>query len=168
MLFRSLAPNRADQSLYEWMRKRHVRNRLDFRHLEYSKIGLPLVESIQRIMIRAEIFGQTLPANRSMEHPAKRHPIDDAAVDAKPNHATRTLVHHDENPMCSQGGGFAAEQIATPQTILRVAEKREPGWTSRFRPVMNAQDTANNILVDLDGESQRDLLGNSGTTPVVT
>jgi len=31
---------------------------------------------------------------------------------------------------------------------------------------MNAQDTANNILVDRDGESQRDLLGNSGTAPV--
>src|SRR5205823_2725201 len=145
------------------MRKRHVRNRLDFRHLGYSQIGLPLVESIQRIMIRAEIFGQTLPANRSMEHPAQRHPIHDAAVDAKPNHATRTLVHYDENPMCSQCGGFAAEQIATPQTILRVAEKREPGWTSRFRPVMNAQDTANHILIDLDGEGQHDLLGNSGT-----
>src|SRR6266478_9887304 len=101
-----------------------------------------------------------------MEHPAQRYPIDDAAVDAKPNHATRTLVHHDENPMCSQCGGFASEQIATPQTILRVAEKGEPGWASRFRPVMNAQDTANNILIDLDGESQRDLLGNSGTAPV--
>ena len=116
-------------------------------------------------MIRAEIFGQPLPANRSIEHPAQRHPIDDAVVDAKPNHATRTLVHHDENPICSQCGGFAAEQITTPQTILRVAEKREPGWTYRFRSVMNAQDTANNILVDLDGESQRDLLGNSGTAP---
>jgi hypothetical protein len=31
---------------------------------------------------------------------------------------------------------------------------------------MNAQDTANNILVDLDGERQCDLLGNSGTAPV--
>jgi hypothetical protein len=56
------APNRADQSLYEWMRKWHVRNRFDFLHLEYSKIGLPLVESIQRIMIRAEIFGHALSA----------------------------------------------------------------------------------------------------------
>src|SRR2546430_12454343 len=97
--------------------KAHVRNRLDFRHLEYSKIGLPLVESIQRIMIRAEIFGQTLPANRSIEHPAQRHPIDDAP---NPITRTRTLVHHDENPLCSQRGGFASEQIATPQTILRV------------------------------------------------
>jgi hypothetical protein len=89
------------------MRKWHIRNRLDFRHLEYSKIGLPLVESIQRIMIRAEIFGQTLPANRSMEHPAQRHPIDDAAVDAKLNHATRTLVHHDENLVETRLAGTA-------------------------------------------------------------
>ena len=51
-----LAPNRSDQSLYEGVRKRHVRNSLDFGYLEYPKIGLPLVESIQRIMIGAEVF----------------------------------------------------------------------------------------------------------------
>ena len=31
---------------------------------------------------------------------------------------------------------------------------------------MNTQDTANDILVDLDAESQRDLLSNAGTAPV--
>jgi hypothetical protein len=31
---------------------------------------------------------------------------------------------------------------------------------------VNRKDTANNILVDLDAESQRDLLGDAGTTPV--
>src|SRR6516165_8767930 len=31
---------------------------------------------------------------------------------------------------------------------------------------MDAQDAANNILVDLDAESQRDLLGNAGAAPV--
>ena len=31
---------------------------------------------------------------------------------------------------------------------------------------MNAQETANNILVDLDAESQRDLLSDAGTAPV--
>ena len=165
-----LAPHRADESFYQRMRKRHVRNRFDFLHFEYSKIGLPLVESIQRIMIRAEVFGQTLPANRSMKHPAQRHSIHDAAVDAKPDDASRKLVHHNENPMCSQGCRFALEQIAAPQTVLHVTEKGEPGRTSRirFRPVMDAQDAANNILVDLDAESQRDLLGNAGAAPVVT
>ena len=31
---------------------------------------------------------------------------------------------------------------------------------------MKTQDTANNILVDFNAESQRDLLGDSGTTPL--
>src|SRR3954453_17967468 len=31
---------------------------------------------------------------------------------------------------------------------------------------MNAEDAANNILVDLDTESQRDLLGDTGTAPL--
>ena len=70
-----LAPNRPDQSFYEGMRKRHVRNNLDFGYLEYPKIGLPLVESIQRIMIRAEAFWQTAPANRSMKHSAQLHKL---------------------------------------------------------------------------------------------
>src|SRR5215471_8440201 len=30
---------------------------------------------------------------------------------------------------------------------------------------MNAQHTADNVLIDLHAESQRDLLGNAGTTP---
>jgi hypothetical protein len=31
---------------------------------------------------------------------------------------------------------------------------------------MNTQDTTDHILIDLDAESQRDLLGNAGTTPI--
>ena len=50
---------------------------------------------------------------------------------------------------------------------LGVTEKRKPGRTSRIRvrPVMNAQHTADNVLIDLHTESQRDLLSNAGTTP---
>jgi hypothetical protein len=70
----------------------HVRNSFDFGYPEDPKISFPLVESIQRIVIRAEIFGQTVTANRAMEHPAQRHSIHDAAVDAKTNDATRKLV----------------------------------------------------------------------------
>jgi hypothetical protein len=54
------------------------------------------MESIQRIVIRAEILGQTVPANRAMEHPAQGHSFHEAAVDAKTNDATRKLVHHNE------------------------------------------------------------------------
>ena len=101
--------NRADKSLHEGMRKRHVRNTLDFGDLENAKISLPLVESIQRIVIRAEIFGRTVPANRTMEHTAQRHSINDAVVHAKTNDATRKLVHHNKNPVGSQRCRFASE-----------------------------------------------------------
>src|SRR5215469_12733369 len=104
-----LAANRADKSLYEGVRKRHVRNRLDFGYLEDPKISLPLVESIQRIVIRAEIFGQTVPANRAMEHLAQGPSIHDATVNAKTNDATRKLVHHHKNPVGSQCCRFASE-----------------------------------------------------------
>jgi hypothetical protein len=104
-----LAANRADQSFYEGVRKRHVRNSLDFGYLENPKIGLPLVESIKRIMIRAEMFGQTMPANRAMEHPAQSHSIHYAAVDAKTNNATGKLVHYNQNPVGAQRCRFASE-----------------------------------------------------------
>ncbi len=64
-----------------------------FRSLKYAKIRLPLMESIQGIMIRAEIFRQTLSANRSMEHPAQRHTVNDAAVDGKAHDATPIVTH---------------------------------------------------------------------------
>jgi len=104
-----LAPNRADQSLYERMRNRDARNGLDFGYLEYPKVGLPLMESVQRIVIRAEVFRQTVPANGPVKHPAERHSINGAAVDAKPDDPTRELVHHQENPMRSQHCRFASE-----------------------------------------------------------
>src|SRR5215813_8450967 len=65
-----LAANGSDQSLHEWVRQRYVGNGLDFHHFEYAKIGLPLMKSIQRIMIRAEVFRKTLPMDCSLEHPA--------------------------------------------------------------------------------------------------
>ena len=51
-----------------------------------------------------------------------------AALNTKTNNATGELIHHDENPTRSQGCGFTAEQIAAPQTVLYVAEERQPGW----------------------------------------
>ena len=51
----AFAPNGADQAFDEGMRQRRVRHRLDGFHVKDSQIRLPLVESVQRIMIRAEV-----------------------------------------------------------------------------------------------------------------
>jgi len=96
----------------------------------YPKVRLPLVESIQRVMVRAEVFRQTVPADCSLKHTAQRDSVHGATVNAKPENATGELVHDHEDPMGSQCGRFAAEQIAAPQTVLRVAEKCKPGRTS--------------------------------------
>ena len=89
-----LAPNRADQALHEGMRKRGIRNRLDFHYVQDSKIGVPLMESVQRIMVRAEVFWESRAADCSLEHPAQRHSIDDASVAAKANNPPGELVYH--------------------------------------------------------------------------
>src|SRR5215472_11121332 len=90
---------------------------LDFHHLQHSKVGLPLVEPIQRIVVRAEILGQRLPLNRSPEHPAQRRPIDRSAVNAKPDDATCELVHNPA-PNASVAQRFTTKQVDAPQTVL--------------------------------------------------
>jgi hypothetical protein len=66
----------AVRTIHRWARH--------FGYLEDPKISFPLVESIQRIVIRAEIFGQTVPANRTMEHPASATPSTIALWTPKP------------------------------------------------------------------------------------
>jgi hypothetical protein len=127
----TFAANCADQAFDKWMRQRRVRYRLDRFHLEDSQIRLPLVESLQRIMIRAEVGRRRLPTNRSIEHAAQRHAIHDAAVHAKAHDPSRALVHHDEHPVGVQDGRFAPKQIKTPETALRVTKHCEPGRLRR-------------------------------------
>jgi len=72
------------------------------------------MESIQGIVVSTEVVRRCLPASRSIEHPAQGRPINDAALNPKTNNATGELIHHDENPVRSQGCGLTAEQIAAP------------------------------------------------------
>src|SRR6516165_12195716 len=60
------------------------------------------------------------------------------------------MIHDDQDPVGTQRCRLAPEQIHPPETVFHVAEEREPGWASRirFRPVMNAEGTANHIFVD--------------------
>ena len=110
--------NGADQPFDEGMRERHVRRDLDFFHVEGSQIRLPLVEPIQRIMVRAEVCRRRVASSRSIEHPAQRHAIHDAAMHAKAHDATCALVHDDEHPVRAQHGGFATKPVETPQTVV--------------------------------------------------
>jgi hypothetical protein len=79
----AFAPNGADDPFNEGMGERHLRDGLDFSHAEYSKIPLPLVEPIQRIVVRADVCRRGVAASRSIEHAAQRHAINDAAMHAK-------------------------------------------------------------------------------------
>src|SRR6516225_6824453 len=144
------------------MGERHIRNGLYFYDLQYPQIGLPLVEAIQRIMIRAQILRQAATSNRVIEHPAQSRTVYCSPVDPKPSDPPRKLVHHDQDPMGCQRCRFAPEQITTPQAVLHMAEKRQPRWAGiRVRPVVKAQDSANYVPMDLDAKSQRNLLGDS-------
>ena len=49
-----LTADRADEPFDERMRKRDVRNRLDFPDLEYPQVGQPTVKAKQRIVIGAD------------------------------------------------------------------------------------------------------------------
>jgi hypothetical protein len=125
------------------------------------------MESIQRIMIRAKAFRRVMPGDRSLEHATQRDAVGDAGMNAEANDATGKLVHHHKHPMRFQSGRFTSEQVAAPQAVSHVAEKGEPRGTGgdRFRAVMNAQDTADHVLVYFDPESQCDLLSDARAAP---
>ena len=74
------------------MRQGNVGDSLDFCYLQYAQIGLPLVESIKRIIIRAEEFGHpALASNGAVEHLTECDTIDLSRMDAEPNDVARAL-----------------------------------------------------------------------------
>ncbi len=107
-----LPPYRSDQPLHEGMGQGNVGDGLDFGHLQYPQIGLPLPKPIKGIMVAAEVLRHpALPSNGAVEHPAKSDPIDGSGLNTEPNNATRELIHDDQNPVGAQRGRFTPEQI---------------------------------------------------------
>src|SRR5262249_12534779 len=106
------------------MRQWSVRNGFDFLNVQDSKVRLPLMKSIERIVIRTEIFPKACTSNRLLEHPTESLAVDNSWVDSKSDDPTRVLVHDDQHPIRSQCDRFAAKQIEAPQTVLHVAEER--------------------------------------------
>src|SRR6516162_8545358 len=123
-----LASKGADQPLHEGMGQRNVGDGLDFGHIEYPQIGLPLLEPIKRIMVGAEVFRhRAVPSKGAVEHPAESDTIDRSSLDAESNDAARVLIHAHQNPVGPQRRRFAPEQIDTPETVLEVFNEGEPG-----------------------------------------
>jgi hypothetical protein len=149
------------------MRQRNVRHRFDFFDPEDTQIGLPWMKLIQRIMVRTQIFRQSLRWDGSIEHPAQRDSIHGAAVNRETDDASCELVHHNQDPVCSQYRRFASKQIQGPQRVLGMTDKRQPGRTSRsgFRMEVHRQNPAHHVFVDLDAEGQCDLLSDSFVSP---
>jgi len=105
-----LASKRADQPFHEWMGQGNVGDGLDFCRLQYPQIGLPLVEPIKRIVVGADVLRHPeLPSNGAVEHPTECYPIERSRMDAKPNDATRILIHDDQDPVGPQRGRRAPE-----------------------------------------------------------
>ena len=98
----AFSPNRADQSFDKWMGQRHIGNRLHLDHAQDTKVGLPLVKSVERIVIGSEALRHRTPSNGVVKHAAQRNAVDDSSMDTKAHDPPSILIHHHQNPMGSQ------------------------------------------------------------------
>ena len=165
-----LSAKGADQPLHKWMGQRNVGHGLDFGHLQDSQIGLPLVKTIKRIVVGAEVFRhRAVASNGVVEHSAKGDTIDRSGMHAKPNDAARVLIHDDQDPVGPQRCRLAPKEVHAPETVFAVTEESQPGRTTgvRFGLVMSGQDAPNDVFIDGDAERQSNLLSDSRTAPVV-
>jgi hypothetical protein len=98
----------------------------------------------ERIVIGTQIFRDSRTSDRLFEHATKRitvDAVDDSGLNSKSDNAPRELIHYDENPMGSQGCGFATKEIDAPQTVSRTAQKGQPRWTIGIRGRSGGQES---------------------------
>src|SRR5260370_17043605 len=69
------------------------------------------------------------PGGGAIEHAAHRHAINACGGDAKSDDATSEDVHDQHHPMAAQKDGYNAEEIDTPDAVLRVSDECQPGRT---------------------------------------
>src|SRR5215471_2371476 len=149
------------------MRPGSVWHRLNLPYIQNSKVRLPLMKPVQRVVIGAEIFRQTCTSYRLLEHPRERQAIDDSALDPESNDPACVLVHDNQHPICLQGDRFTAEQVEAPQTVLHMTDERQPRGTAFWRlgRVMYGENPSNHVLINRCSESQIDLLCDLRTSP---
>jgi len=71
-------------------------------------------------------------------------------------------VHHDQNPITFEQNRFAPKEVDAAQAVLGVPDDGEPRRTitAWHRSVVPVEYASDDILIDLDSESSRYLLGN--------
>ena len=80
-------------------------HRFDFGYLQDSQIRLPLVKSIERIVVGAEVLVcRPVASNGVIEHTAECDTVDHSGLHAKSNNPARVLVHDDQDPVSPQHG----------------------------------------------------------------
>lgn len=84
----------ADQPFDIRMGHRNLRNSLDFGHTPHPKVGLPLVEPVQRIVVGTEILRTRLPSNSVVEHAAHCPTVNDSGMDTEADDPSCEQVAH--------------------------------------------------------------------------
>jgi len=104
-----LSPDCPDKSFYERVGDWHMRHSFDLCDLKNSKIGRPLVETEQRIVIGAHVFRFFRSTSCLVEHPTEGWSIDTARMYAKANNSAGELVHDNENPVALEDQRLATK-----------------------------------------------------------
>ena len=112
------------------MRPGRARNCLNFRYVQNSKVRLPLMKPVQRIVIGADILRQTCTAYRLLEHSTECQAIDNSALDPESDDSPCVLVHDDQHPIRLQCDRFTTEEVEAPKAILHMADERQPRGTA--------------------------------------
>jgi hypothetical protein len=113
------------------------------------KIGLPAMELEERVVIKAQSYGQALPVDGAIEHAAERDSVYRHGLDSKANDSATELIHDDQDPVRPKQDRIGPEQVQTPQAILGMTEHRQP---RRPTPapvwvVVPGQNAANHVLI---------------------
>jgi hypothetical protein len=111
------------------------------------------------------VLRKRLSGDDLIEHPANRGAAEISALNPKANDPTCEYVHHHHDPMAAQEDRFAAKQIDAPQAVLHMPDKAQPGRAIGSSPgsIVLREHAADDVLVDIDAKSPRNLLGDAGT-----
>ena len=153
----TFSPRRADQALHEGVGPGHMRHGLDF-VLQNPQVRRPTVRLEQRIMIGAEMSRGASTMNGGVEHAAKVGAIDQTAVHADSDEATRELVHDHEHPVAPEHDGLASKEVHAPQAVCRVSDERQPRGPGAARDgaIVCRQHAVHDVLIDVGPERSRD------------